>query len=125
MPETTPTYPLGTNPKDALGAVKPQVGFIPVAAMNTVARVMELGAVKYGPYNWRSNKILLMTYAHAALRHIFAWIGGESNDPESGQPHLAHAAACMLIALDAMATGNAVDNRVWLPEQVTKLEDKS
>ena len=107
------------NPKDAAGAAKPQVGLIPVGALNSVARVMELGAFKYGPYNWRSKKILLMVYAHAALRHIFAWIGGESHDPESGQSHLAHVAACMLIALDAMATGNAVDNRSWLPTGVT------
>ena len=123
MPETAPTYPLGTNPKDAAGASKPQVGLIPVGAMTSVARVMELGAFKYGPYNWRSNKILLMVYAHAALRHLFAWIGGENNDPESGQSHLAHVAACMLIALDAIVTGNAVDNRVWLPKQVTDQED--
>lgn len=104
---------LGINPKDRLGAAKPQVGLIPVGAMDSVARVMELGAVKYGPYNWRTKKIKLMVYAHAALRHIFKWIGGESIDKESGQPHLAHAAACMLIALDALATGNAVDDRSW------------
>lgn len=113
----------GVNPKDIAGAAKPQVGLIPVGAMNAVAGVMELGAIKYGPYNWRSKKILLMVYAHAALRHIFAWIGGESNDRESGHSHLAHAASCMLIALDAMETGNAVDNRVWLPEKVTNQED--
>lgn len=105
---------LGTNPKDIAGATKPHVGLIPVAAMDSVARVMELGARKYGPFNWRKNKILLMVYACAALRHIFAWVGGETLDPESKQPHLAHAAACMLIALDAMATGNAVDNREWV-----------
>jgi len=107
------------NPKDIAGASKPQVGLIPVGAMNSVARVMELAATKYGPSNGRSKKIRPMVYAHAALRHIFAWIGGESNDRESGQSHLAHAASCMLIALDAMETSNAVDDRVWLPEKVT------
>lgn len=107
----------GINPKDALGAAKPQMGFIPVAAMASVARVMELGARKYGPYNWRSKKIKLMVYAHAALRHLFAWIGGESIDKESGEPHLAHVAACMFIALDAIATGNAVDDREWPTDQ--------
>jgi Domain of unknown function (DUF5664) len=108
---------LGINPKDRLGAAKPSMGLIPVAAMDSVARVMELGAKKYGPYNWRSKKIMLMVYAHAALRHIFKWIGGETIDKESGQPHLAHAAACCLIALDALATGNAVDNREWPTDQ--------
>lgn len=113
------------NPKDIAGASKPQVGLIPVGAMNSVARVMELGAAKYGPYNWRSKNILLMVYAHAALRHIFAWIGGESNDRESGQSHLAHAASCMLIALDALEAGNAVDDRVWLPAEVTDQKDNT
>lgn len=117
---TTPLVCLycgGVNPKDALGAKKPQMGLIPVGAMASVARVMELGAKKYGAYNWRSKAIRLMVYAHAALRHIFSWIGGETNDPESGEPHLAHAAACCLIALDARATGNAVDDREWPTDQ--------
>lgn len=110
----------GVNPKDLVGAKKPQMGLIPVGAMASVARVMELGAKKYGPYNWRSKAIKLMVYAHAALRHLFSWIGGETNDPESGEPHLAHAAACCLIALDARATGNAVDDREWPTDQTPK-----
>jgi hypothetical protein len=110
----------GVNPKDLVGAKKPQVGLIPVGAMASVARVMELGAKKYGPYNWRSNTIKLMVYAHAALRHLFAWIGGETTDTESGEPHLAHAAACCLIALDALSTGNAVDDREWPTDQTPK-----
>lgn len=110
---------LGVNPKDIAGASKPQMGLIPVGAMETVARVMELGATKYGPYNWRKNKVRYMVYAHASLRHLYAWIGGESVDPESGQPHLAHVAACMLIVLDAIATGSGKDDREWLPTEVT------
>lgn len=101
------------NPKDLAGASKPQMGLIPVAAMESVARVMELGAAKYGPYNWRSKKVKLMVYANAGLRHLFKWIGGETIDKESGQPHLAHCAACMFICLDALATGNAIDDRTW------------
>lgn len=105
------------NPKDLLGASKPQMGLIPVAAMESVARVMELGAKKYGPYNWRTKKVKKLVYAHAALRHLFAWIGGQSIDPESGQSHMAHVAACMMIVLDAEATGNAIDDREWPTDQ--------
>ena len=108
---------LGTNPKDIAGAAKPQFGLVPLT--EAVVRVMELGAAKYGPYNWRANKIHNMVYANAALRHLRAWIDGQTTDPESKQSHLAHAAACMLIVLDAEATGNAVEGRVWLPKQVT------
>jgi hypothetical protein len=102
------------NPKDALGASKPSMGLIPVGAMEAVARVMELGAKKYGPYNWRSKAVKKMVYANAALRHLFAWIGGQDKDPESGQSHMAHVAACMLLVLDAETQGKAIDDREWV-----------
>ncbi|HEY6019295.1 MAG TPA: dATP/dGTP diphosphohydrolase domain-containing protein [Candidatus Paceibacterota bacterium] len=103
----------GTNPKDLLGQKKPQMGLIPVGALVSVARVMELGAKKYGPYNWRAKSVRFMVYANAALRHLFAWIGGETFDPESGEPHWAHVVACGLIVLDAMHVGNGIDDRDW------------
>jgi hypothetical protein len=40
-------------------------------------------------------------YYNAAIRHLFSWWDGEDVDMESGQPHLAHAVACLLILLDA------------------------
>lgn len=100
------------NPKDTLGAAKPQMGLVPL--VEAVARVMELGAKKYGPYNWRSKAVKKMVYVHAALRHLMAWVGGQSKDPESGESHLAHVAACMLIVLDAEAHGKAIDDREWV-----------
>lgn len=102
-----------TNPKDLIGASKPQLGLIPVGALTSVARVMELGAKKYGPYNWRSKSVRYMVYANAALRHLLAWIGGEDLDPESGEPHWAHMVACGLIVLDAMSVKNGIDDRDW------------
>jgi len=104
------------NPKDLAGRSKPQMGLIPVAAMEEIARVMELGAKKYGPYNWRSQPIKNMVYAHAALRHLYAYIGGQTHDPESGRSHLAHVASCAAIVLDAEATGNCIEDRSWLTE---------
>ncbi len=112
------------NPKDVAGRSKPWMGLIPVASMEGLARVMELGAKKYGPYNWRAKPIKNMVYAHAALRHLFAWIGGQSVDPESGQSHLAHVASCMMIILDAEATGNCIEDRVWLREKGNCIEDR-
>lgn len=102
------------NPKDTAGSAKPRMGLVPVAAMEPLARVMELGARKYGPYNWREAPIKNMIYANAALRHLYAWIGGQSVDPESGQSHLAHVASCMMIVLDAEAHGACIEDRNWL-----------
>ena len=101
----------GINPKDALGVAKPQLDLVPPAALLYLSKVMALGAAKYGKYNWRQKKVRYSIYVAAAMRHLLTALDGEELDPESGQPHVAHAAACMAILLDAKATGNLVDDR--------------
>lgn len=100
-----------TNPKDLLGIKKPHTFLVPPALSVHVARAMEDGARKYGPYNWRQNKVLASIYLSAAERHIKAWQDGENNAKDSGVHHLGHAAACLAILLDAEATGNLIDDR--------------
>lgn len=99
------------NPKAAYGKAKPQLGLVPPAALIEMAGVMETGAVKYGATNWRKDHVESMTYVHAALRHTMAWLDGEDVDPESGFSHLAHAASCFAIVLDAKACSSLIDNR--------------
>jgi Domain of unknown function (DUF5664) len=101
----------GTNPKDLIGEKKPMLWLVPSALLIIVSKVMELGAKKYGPYNWRTKKVRSTVYITAAMRHLLSALDGEEIDPESGQPHIAHAAACCAILLDAKATGNLVDDR--------------
>ena len=72
---------------------------LPVDAVEQVVRVLTYGAVKYTPNNWRKVDDLARYHA-AALRHIFAWAKGEKTDPESGLPHLAHAACCLLFIVE-------------------------
>jgi len=100
-----------TNPKDLLGLKKPPLRLIPPAAMLYESRVMGFGAQRYGPYNWRENKVRLTVYIEAAMRHLLAKLDGEDLDSESKMPHEAHARACMGIILDALATGNLIDDR--------------
>lgn len=71
---------------------------------------MELGARKYGPYNWRTNAVRHAVYIEAAMRHLAAALDGEKKDPESGRPHEAHAMACMAIILDSMHCGNLIND---------------
>lgn len=111
------------NPKDIAGRSKPQLGLIPTNAMVPVARVMELGAKKYGPYNWRYTPIGLMTYLHAMKRHIEDVINGIDIDPESGEPHLAHIASGAMIVLDAKAKGTLREDRPTVVE--IKAEQKA
>jgi hypothetical protein len=100
-----------TNPKDLIGVHKPSLHLIPAASLLRLAKVMELGASKYGMMNWRSKKVKYTVYVSAAMRHLLSAIDGETIDPESGQQHIAHAMACCAILLDAEATGNLVDDR--------------
>jgi hypothetical protein len=106
----SPVNDLG-NPKDRIGDTKPDLALVPSALSIYVAEVMKLGKQKYGAFNWRSNPVRRMVYLAAALRHITQAIDGADYDEESGLPHEAHAAACMGIALDAIALGNAIDDR--------------
>lgn len=89
------------NPKTAYGMSKPGIEGVPVAPLLQVGEVMRLGIRKYGLTNWRHDPITASVYYNAAIRHLFSWWDGEDVDMESGQPHLAHAVACLLILLDA------------------------
>jgi Domain of unknown function (DUF5664) len=100
-----------TNPKDKVGRSKPCLSLVPSVAVIRAAEVMKLGAVKYGPYNWRDEKVSQLCYIDAADRHMKAYLDGEDLDQESGQPHLAHALCCMAILLDAIECGMDVDDR--------------
>ena len=99
------------NPKDRVGAGKPPLHLIPPAAEILEAIVMGLGARKYGEYNWRTSKIRATVYIAAAKRQLAQWLDGQDDDPESGVSHLAHARACLGVLLDAIATGNMIDDR--------------
>ncbi|MFV0444090.1 MAG: dATP/dGTP diphosphohydrolase domain-containing protein [Planctomycetaceae bacterium] len=99
------------NPKDRVGDTKPPLHLIPPAAEILEAVVMGLGARKYGPFNWRSSSIRATVYIAAARRHLAQWLDRQDDDPESGVSHLAHARACLGILLDAVATGNVIDDR--------------
>jgi len=103
--------PKSTNPKDALGVKKPNLFLIPPSSLVYQALAMQDGAVKYGPYNWRENSVSASIYIAAAMRHMASWVDGETNAADSGKPHLGHALACLGIIVDALETGNLVDDR--------------
>ena len=100
-----------TNPKTVFGEAKTKFSVIPIGPLYALARVFVLGARKYGRYNWRGNTVSSTVYFDAALRHLFAWYEGEDDDPESGEPHLAHVVACVFILMDAKIHSNLNDNR--------------
>ncbi len=105
----SPTTP--EDPKGIAGLAKPQLQLVPPVINTAMAAALKIGADKYGPWNWRTNKVEIMTYLGAMRRHIDAVLEGEDLDPESGAHHLGHVAAGCAIVLDALAHGTLVDNR--------------
>ena len=100
-----------TNPKDLLGMKKISLSKLPAVAAAHGAHAMMNGAAKYGPYNWRAKKVIASIYIDAAKRHLDAWFEGEETAEDSGVHHLGHAIACAAILLDALETGNLIDDR--------------
>lgn len=81
-------------------AGKPRWDLLPVVALDDVAKVLTFGAAKYQPDGWRFVDGWRARYCAALLRHVAAWMRHERIDPESGLPHLAHAACCVLFLLE-------------------------
>ena len=100
------------NPKTAMGEAKPKISSTPTIGIREMGKVFELGAKKYGRYNWRLHQVSATVYYDAAWRHLSAWFDGEDLDPESGVSHLAHVMACMTILMDAQQHRMLNDNRL-------------
>lgn len=100
-----------TNPKDAIGVTKAPMSTIPTPALHLLGLAMLEGALKYGRHNYRRAGIRFSVYYDAVMRHMNAWWEGEDLDPDSGLPHPVKAMACLAIMTDALAMGNANDDR--------------
>jgi hypothetical protein len=86
-------------------------------AMEAVAKVSAYGAnkykVAYAEQNWRKVDNGANRYADALQRHFGAHLGGETIDPESKEPHMAHVAwnALALLELQNAAPEKLVDGQ--------------
>ena len=75
-----------------------------------IVAVLEYGAGIYGKSNWKLGMKWTRCF-DAAMRHLWAWFRGENVDPESGLPHLAHAAVNLMFIMDYGAMGAGEDDR--------------
>ena len=89
---------------------KPPMDFLDKTALEETARVLAFGAKKYAAHNWRKGLPLSRTLA-AALRHIYQFLDGETNDAETGLNHLGHAMCEVMFALNASKTRPDLDDR--------------
>lgn len=108
--------------------VKPERhDLIPVKGVAAIARVFGFGAQKYADHNWRKKYEWGKSLA-ALNRHIDAFADGETYDPESGLPHLAHAGFHILVLLtwleeDGEGVDNPMDDRWPAAMERAKIQD--
>lgn len=58
-------------------------------SLEPMVRVLEKGAFKYDDHNWKKG-MPATQISESLLRHMFAFMNGEENDPETNESHLGH-----------------------------------
>lgn len=83
--------------KEAIVNPKLGVELIPPQFIEGLAEVMTWGATtKYSRHNWMCGMKWTAVWA-AIMRHLYAFARGEERDPQSGLPHLYHAAFGVMV----------------------------
>lgn len=91
-------------------AGKIRTDLVPVEGITAVADILGVGAKKYAARNWEQGMDWSRPYG-AALRHLFAWWGGEKVDPDTGRSHLWHAATNIFFLICYEQWGKGKDDR--------------
>jgi hypothetical protein len=97
---------------------KNRLDLLPHEFIFGVGQVLTHGAKKYAARNWELGMDWSRPFG-GAMRHLWKWWSGERLDPDSGLPHLWHAACnlAFLCAYEERRVGN--DDRPKKPVQIT------
>lgn len=87
-----------------------QVGALDPVALIQLARVAGMGADKYAAFNYLKGYDWSLSF-NAMMRHALLFWAGEDRDPESGLPHMAHAAWMALSLVSFLERGAGHDDR--------------
>ena len=72
---------------------------LPINELEDVVKVLELGAKKYGDFDWKHVPNASKVYQESLFRHWVEYRKGNKIDDESGISHLAHLICCGLILM--------------------------
>lgn len=95
---------------------KARMDLVDWAAIEGLAKVLEFGARKYSPNNWRNGMEWGRILA-AAMRHLADFAMGRDLDKDSGLPVIDHAMCCLMFLSSYQKTGTGTDDR-WKPSAV-------
>lgn len=111
MSDTNETRVVDPDTGGAKGQKPCQLGAVDPLALQFLGLVAGMGANKYGRNNYTLGYRWSLSF-DALLRHVLAFWAGEDNDPESGLPHLAHAAFHCLALITFAERGLGTDDRL-------------
>ena len=83
---------------------------IPAGPLKEVVKILTYGSIKYADRNWEQGMKWSRPFG-AAMRHLWAWWGGETLDEDTGCSHVAHAAVNLLFLLEFENTKKEFDDR--------------
>ena len=89
---------------------KIRLSLLPASLFYAAAKVMMFGAKKYADHNWRRGMKWSVPF-DCAMRHLLKWWDGEQLDEESGESHLGHAVANLLMLIEYEKTCPELDDR--------------
>lgn len=87
-----------------------QAGALDPVALIQLSRVAGMGADKYAAFNYLRGYDWSLSF-NAMMRHALLFWAGEDCDPESGLPHMAHAAWMALSLVSFMEREAGTDDR--------------
>ena len=91
---------------------KLRLDLIHPAFIEQLGHAMTYGANKYSDDNYLNGEGLTYRRLYASLqRHLLEWYARRDIDPESGLPHLAHAASNIQMLISSIAEGKGKDDR--------------
>lgn len=83
---------------------------LPTLLLDDVARVLEFGAKKYEPHNWRRGGSWCQVW-NSGMRHVHWMLRGQSHDEESGLHHMAHLGCNIAFLCEFVAYDLGTDDR--------------
>lgn len=89
---------------------KPKWSLVPQSSLLPMVEVLEFGAKKYAPHNWRKG-LSITEICESLKRHLDAFMEGEDLDPESGLSHIGHIQCNALFLSYMMEHKKELDDR--------------
>lgn len=110
---------------DRFNKGKPKWSLVPQSGLLPMVSVLEYGAIKYAPNNWKKG-LSITEVCESLKRHLDAFMEGESVDPESGLSHIGHMQCNTLFLGWLMQNRPELDDRyIYKPKEQTDEKSNS